>query len=270
MYLRLATHWSERVLCILTENRESWEPKIGKVIRNKIYCLILVCLPAFGSFTRTSAQDQPFFSQHLRNRMVYNPAFAGDREIPGFSLFSRQQWLGWDGSPTSNSLIAHTRLNNKNVGLGIALSFDKMGPVQHTGISGAYSYTLQINETGKVIMGLQGELSLQQIRISQLQLVDQGDQLFSEDPGIKLQPNIGLGVIYEHGNYSVYISVPTFLNSDLTPFEGDASRWSRTRRLVYLGAASNYSINDNLEMEPSVLFGFFREAILHLLNWQAC
>ena len=200
-------------------------------------------------------QEQLFFSQHLYNRMLYNPAFAGDRDIPGFSLFSRQQWISWEGSPSSNKLMAHTRMKNKNFGLGIALSHDRMGPVTQTGFSGAYSYTLQISEESKLMMGLQGEVRVLQIRLSTLQLIDQGDQLFGEDPGMKLQPNVGIGFNYLFGNYSVSLSVPKLLNSNLSPFNGEASTWSRTHRTIYMGATSSYLISEELEVKPSLLVG---------------
>jgi type IX secretion system PorP/SprF family membrane protein len=190
--------------------------------------------------------------------MVYNPAFAGDRQIPGFSVLSRQQWLSWEGSPSSNFLMAHTQLRNKNVGLGATLSYDRMGPVQHTGFSGVYAYSLKLSETSTVCMGLQGELRVQQIRLTQLQLVDQGDLLFSEDPGMRLQPNVGFGVNFIFDKYSINLAVPRLLNVKLSPFNGEASRWSRTSRIVYLGTNAHYEINEDMEVIPSILMAFSR------------
>ncbi len=209
----------------------------------------LVCLTVL----ELSGQEQGYYSQYMHNRMVYNPAFAGDREIPGFSFHSRQQWIGWEGSPSANLLMAHTRLKNKNTGLGVTLNYDRMGSVQHTGFSGAYSYTIQVTDKSKLMMGLQGEMRLLQIHLSQLQLVDQGDQLFEVDPGIKVQPNVGFGFNYQFKNYSVNFSIPRILNSNLSPYEGETSKWSRTHRAFYLEASSKYNINESLIIKPSVL-----------------
>lgn len=214
-----------------------------------ILALGLLCL----SMSELYGQEQVFFSQYMHNRMVYNPAFVGDREIPGFSVHSRQQWMGWEGSPSSNLLMAHTRLKNKNAGLGASLGYDKMGPVQHTSFSGAYSYTVQITETSKLKMGLQGEMRLLQIHLSQLQLVDQGDQLFEVDPGLKLQPNVGFGFNYLFKNYSINFSIPRILNSKLSPYEGETSKWSRNHRVFYFEASSKYTINETLKLKPSLL-----------------
>lgn len=219
---------------------------------------LVVLLALLPGFRGMSGQDPVTFNQHLHNRLVYNPAFAGDRSIPGFSVFSRQQWLGWEGSPSSNSLVAHTRMKNKNVGLGVSLNYDRMGPMQHTGLTGAYSYSLTMNENSKLILGLQGEFRVQQLKLSQLQLVDQGDQLFSEDPGMKLQPNVGIGANYVIGKTSVHLAVPRLLNSELSPYQGESSRWSTTRRVLYLGATSSFEINSELKVAPSALLAFSR------------
>jgi type IX secretion system PorP/SprF family membrane protein len=213
----------------------------------------VLLLLAFAALPGTLAQEQVFFIQHLQNRMLYNPAFAGDRAIPGFAFHSRQQWLSWEGNPSSSILAAHTRLKNKNAGLGISLACDGMGPVCHAGFTGIYSYALRISDNSSVTLGLQGELRFQQIRFSQLQLVDQGDQLFSEDPGLKLQPNFGLGMVYRNGDYTVSLSMPRILNAALSPFEGASSRWSRSGRVLYMGASSGYDLGGELTVEPSVL-----------------
>ena len=200
-----------------------------------------------------SGQEQVYFSQYMHNRMVYNPAFAGDRDIPGFSFHSRQQWISWEGAPSANLLMAHTRLKNKNAGIGVSLSYDRTGPVQHAGFSGAYSYTIQITDKSRLMMGLQGEMRILQIRLSQLQLVDQGDLLFEVDPGMKVQPNVGFGFNYQFQNYSVNFSIPRILNSKLSPYEGETSKWSRTHRVFYLEASSGHNISESIKLKPSVL-----------------
>jgi len=190
--------------------------------------------------------------------MVYNPAYAGDPDIPGFSILSRQQWLSWEGSPSSNSVVVHTKMKNKNVGLGASLTYDRMGPFQQTGLSGAYSYSLQLSEANRIIFGMQGEVMIRQIQLSQLELIDQGDLLFSDDPGWKFQPNVGFGFNYIIGNYSINFSVPRLLNSSLSPYQGETSRWSTIPSIFYLGANSSYDLNEELKIVPSVLLAFSR------------
>jgi type IX secretion system PorP/SprF family membrane protein len=185
--------------------------------------------------------------------LLYNPAFAGNREIPGFSFLTRQQWLGWEGAPSSTALLLHTKMKNKNAGAGLSLFYDAMGPVHHAGISGAYSYSLQVTESLRMVFGLQGELGFRQIELSRLQLVDQGDLLFAEDPGIRLQPNVGLGMLLMAGKFNIHLSVPRLLNSKLSPYGGESSKWSTTQRILYVGAFRSFELSEDLEVVPSLL-----------------
>ena len=235
--------------------------------------LILILMLALGSLADIDAQDPAFFSQHLNNPLLYNPAFAGNRAVPGFSILTRQQWLGWEGSPSSTALLIHTKLKNKNAGTGVSLSYDLMGPVHYAGFTGAYSYSVQLSENKRIIFGLQGELGFRQIKLSRLQLIDQGDLLFAEDPGIRLQPNVGLGIHFIAGKYNVNLSVPRLLNSKLSPYEGETSKWSTTPRVFYMGANARFDLGEDFEVVPSLLIALSRGnspfvELSGLLNYQ--
>ncbi len=205
---------------------------------------------------KVEGQEPVFFTQHQQNRMVYNPAWAGDRDIPGFSLLSRQQWVGWEGSPSSNLLNFHTRLSDKNVGLGMSLEYERMGPVQYAGLKGMYSYTLEFDQAGSLYLGLQGEFRLLQVKIAQLQLVDQGDPLYAEDPGMKFQPNVGIGAAYVRGNFHAGISLPRMLKSALTPHEGETGPWSSSQQVFYVDLGWHQVIKENISLDPALLLAF--------------
>lgn len=218
---------------------------------------LLILLLALGSLS-SLAQDPAFYSQHTQNPLVYNPAFAGNRDIPGFSFLTRQQWLGWEGSPSSTALLLHSKLKNKNAGAAVVLAYDGMGPVHQAGISGAYSYSVQLSEIHQMIFGLQGEIGFRQINLSRLQLVDQGDLLFAEDPKIRLQPNVGLGLRFTSRKSGIHLSIPRLLNSKLSPYEEETSRWSTTTRVFYLGANTSFELSEDLEVVPSFLVALSR------------
>jgi len=235
-----------KALFILTGNRET-----GTCRWLLTAMVLLLALPL-----KVEGQESVFYAQHQQNRMVYNPAWAGDRDIPGFSLLSRQQWVSWEGSPSANLLNFHTRLPDKNVGLGLSVEYERMGPVQYGGLKGMYSYTLQLGQASTLVLGLQGEFRLLQVRIAQLQLVDQGDPLYMEDPGIKFQPNVGVGAAYVWGNFRAGISLPRMLKSPLTPYEGETSRWSTSNQVLYFDLGWHQIIKETISLDPSLLLAF--------------
>ena len=218
--------------------------------------LVTVLVLLLALLLKVEGQEPVFFAQHQQNRMVYNPAWAGDRDIPGFSLLSRQQWVSWEGSPSANLLNFHTRLADKNVGVASSLEFESMGPVQYGGLKGMYSYTLQLGQASTLHLGLQGEFRLLQVKIAHLQLVDQGDPLYGEDPGIKFQPNVGIGAAFVRGNFRAGISLPRMLKSALTPYEGETSRWSSSQQVFYVDLGWHQTIKENISLDPSLLLAF--------------
>ena len=219
-------------------------------------CLIMALAFLMALLLDLLGQEPVFYSQHQQNRMVYNPALAGDRDIPGLSLLSRQQWVSFEGSPSANNLNVHTRLPDKNVGVGLSLEYERMGPVQYSGLKGMYAYTLNLKNNGKLLMGIQGEIRLLQVKIAQLQLVDQGDPLYGEDPGLKFQPNVGIGAAFIQGNFQAGISLPRILNSALTPYQGESSELSKSSRVLYLDMGWKQRINESIRLDPSLLLAF--------------
>jgi type IX secretion system PorP/SprF family membrane protein len=220
--------------------------------------LLAALVLLFALHVKVEGQEPVFYSQHQQNRTVYNPAWAGDRDIPGFSLLTRQQWVSWEGSPSANLFNFHTRLSDKNVGVGVSVGYERMGPVQYGGLKGMYSYTLQLGEASTLQLGLQGELRLCQVKIAHLQLVDQGDPLYLEDPGIKLQPNVGIGAAFVRGNFRAGISLPRMLKSALTPDEEETGQWSYAYQVCYLDLSWHQKIKDNISLDPSLLLAVSR------------
>ncbi len=228
----------------------------GNSRRMTARCLFMALGFFLTLFLDLQGQEPVFYSQHQLNRMVYNPALAGDRDIPGLSLLSRQQWMSFEGSPSANQLSVHSRLPAKNVGVGLSIEYERMGPVQYSGLKGMYAYTLQLKNNGKLLLGLQGELRLLQLKIAQLRLVDQGDPLYGEDPGLKFQPNVGIGAAFVQGNFQAGISLPRMLNSALSPYKGESSKLSKSFRVLYLDMGWKQEINENISLDPSLLLAF--------------
>ena len=54
------------------------------------------------------AQQEAQYTQFMENKMILNPAYAGAREAPSMMLLTRNQWIGFEGAPTSQ-LVSFTR-----------------------------------------------------------------------------------------------------------------------------------------------------------------
>ena len=230
-----------------------------KTYKSLVLAIILVetvLIPARGQHT--------YFSQYYNNPIIINPAFTGDAEIAGVSLLSRQQWVTWDGAPSSNSVIAHMPVGDYPMGAGGSVKYYRNGPLSMTGLGGVYAYTVDITESGRLSMGLQAEVNIMQNRLSDLELVDEGDPLFSEDAGLMFRPNVGFGFRYVHERkYTVHVSIPRLLNSKLSRPADVTSSLSTIQRIYYMGSSADFNIATDINLSASILMGFSKGSSMY-------
>ena len=97
------------------------------------------------------AQHTPLTTQYLFNGLLINPAYAGSRDALTANLTYRQQWVGFEGAPTTQILSVHSPVNGKHIGLGLMVYNDRIGVSRETGVMTNYasvSYThLRAHET---------------------------------------------------------------------------------------------------------------------------
>jgi type IX secretion system PorP/SprF family membrane protein len=86
------------------------------------------------------------------------------------SIFAlhRTQWVGLDGAPTTNAVSLNTPLNSSNLGLGVSVISDKIGPVHENTVSTDLSYTIPASETFKLSFGIKATANLFDLDVSRL------------------------------------------------------------------------------------------------------
>jgi hypothetical protein len=81
---------------------------------------------------------------------VINPAYAGSKESISLVLCIESRVNIEDAL---NLLFGHAPTGN-NVGLGLSFISDKIGPVTEQNVYGDFSYTLKLNDTHRLALGL--------------------------------------------------------------------------------------------------------------------
>ena len=89
--------------------------------------IILLSIILSFTFSGKSQQDAQY-NLYQFNQLLINPAYAGARDILSAIVLSRQQWVGIDGAPKTNCLSLHGPVINKNIGVGLTITNDEMGP----------------------------------------------------------------------------------------------------------------------------------------------
>ncbi|WP_224489151.1 PorP/SprF family type IX secretion system membrane protein [Robertkochia flava] len=178
-------------------------------------CFILVLLGLTFSMEMRAQQDAQY-TQYMFNTMSVNPAYAGSRGLMSMTGLYRNQWLGLDGAPESQTLNVHTPLKRSKVGLGLSVINDKIGNGvnQQTYFDGAVSYTIQTSYEGKLSFGLKLGASLLNIDFTRLNQYEDVEFTAAENIENKFSPNIGAGLYYRTNQYYVGFSVPNLLETE--------------------------------------------------------
>lgn len=100
------------------------------------------------------AQQDPQYNLYQFNQMVINPAYAGSRDGISAVASNRQQWVGFDGAPKTTCASVHGPILNKNLGLGLTLVNDMMGPRNVTSVYGNFAYILKLTPKMRLSFGL--------------------------------------------------------------------------------------------------------------------
>ena len=142
------------------------------------------------------AQQDPLFTNYLFNTIAINPGYTGSRGVLSISGLSRLQWVGLDGAPRTNTLVAHTPFLNYSMGLGVSVVDDRIGPIHQTLMYVDYSYTIKAGTEAKLAFGLKSGIGVFNSTTAHLKTIDGNDQSMAGDIRNKVLPNVGAGVYF--------------------------------------------------------------------------
>ncbi|MEP7094057.1 MAG: type IX secretion system membrane protein PorP/SprF [Flavobacterium sp.] len=177
-------------------------------MRTKLFSLVIMFV-TIASFAQQDAQ----FTQYMYNTININPAYAGSRGALSVFGLHRTQCVGLDGAPETSCLSVNTPINNSNLGIGVSLINDKIGPTNENNFSVDLSYTVQTSADFKLSFGIKGTANLFNLDINKLNPESQGDPQF-QDFNSKFSPNVGAGVYWHSDKAYIGLSVPNFLETN--------------------------------------------------------
>lgn len=221
-----------------------------KVIKRKIQGLLSVLIFGFGACVY--AQQDAQYTQYMYNTVSVNPGYAGSRGHLSIAALYRNQWLGLDGAPETQTLNIHTPLGYRGVGAGISVVNDKIGPTSETYFDVDFSYTIQTSFEGRVSFGLKASAHMLDIRYSELDEFEIDPQLQSQqDIQNKFSPNIGAGIYYHTERFYTGLSVPRFLET--THFDESSISTAKEQMNWYFITGYVWDLNPFLKFKPTIL-----------------
>lgn len=197
-----------------------------------------------------SAQQDAQYTQYMYNTIAVNPAYAGSRGVLSVFGLYRTQWIGLDGAPKTSTISINTPLNDSNLGLGVSLVNDKIGPTNENTLSADLSYTVPTSDTFKLSFGIKATANLFNVDINKLSFEDQDDPQF-QDLRNKFTPNIGAGVYWHSDRAYLGLSVPNFIETNR--YDDNDTAIFKDKINYYLMAGYVFDLNYYLKFKPAVL-----------------
>lgn len=213
------------------------------------------------------AQQDSQFTQYMYNTINVNPAYAGSRESMNIFALHRTQWVGLDGAPVTNTASINTPINGSNVGLGVSIVNDKIGPSDENNIAVDFSYTIHTSDTYKLSFGLKATANLLNIDFTKLNKDDMNDYNFDTNIDNKFSPNIGIGFYLHSDNTYIGISAPNLLETkhfDRYAGTGSNSHIASEKIHYYLIAGHVFDLSSEVKFKPSILTKVVQGAPLQL------
>lgn len=193
------------------------------------------------------SQQDPQYTQYMYNMNVLNPAYAGSKDVLSIGLLGRTQWVNLDGAPKTLTLSLHSPVW-KNLGLGVSVIHDEIGPVKEDNVYADFSYTIQTSENAHLAFGLKAGFTFLDVKLTK---TNDPDPL--NVPIHKAMPNIGVGLYYYTNRFYAGLSAPNFLKTRHLEKKKGIYSTASERAHFFLTAGYVFEPSETLKLKPSTM-----------------
>ena len=213
----------------------------------------------FFSFISNAQQDAQY-TGYMYSVQLFNPAYAGSRGSTSINLIGRTQWLSLEGSPKTSSVFLDTSFGKEdNVGLGLSISSDKIGPTAETMLNIDYAYSLNFLWS-KLTFGIKAGVNDLEVDYSKLNIASVNDPFIGSSKN-RLKPRLGLGFYFNTDKYYLGFSSPNILK---TKYYDDIkisnTSFSTVSDRNHYNAIAGYvfDLTSNIKVKPATLLKIVR------------
>lgn len=228
------------------------------MILKKIKKLHIISFIVLLTAISVKSQQDPQYTQYMYNTQVVNPAYAGSRGVLSFGLLGRTQWVSLEGSPETGTFTINSPIGlYENMGLGLSVVYDRIGPATESNVVVDYAYAINLSYSTKLSFGVKAGLDMLNVDYSKLNIFNPSDPYFQNSVDNKLQPQVGAGLYLNSDKFYAGLSVPNFLNSkhyDESSLENTDTNDIAIERLHYFFITGYvFDVNKNLKFKPATL-----------------
>ena len=213
------------------------------------------------------SQQDAQFTQYMYNTININPGYAGSRKAMSFFILHRTQWVGLEGAPITNTASVNTPISGSNLGIGVSIVNDKIGPSSENNLALDLSYSIRTSEQYELSLGIKATANLLNIDFNKLNKHDPNDPIFEENIDNKFSPNVGFGAYLHSDATYLGISAPHLLETkhfDGYAGAGASSHVAKENLNLYLIAGHVFDLSYDFKFKPSLLVKYVNGAPLQV------
>ena len=209
-------------------------------------------------FSQRDAQ----YTNYMFNTQLIQPAYVGTSGHTVITALGRVQWIDLNGGPETLTVSLDTPMGKQdNMGLGLSIFSDNIGPASENRVTVDFSYSLNF-PFSKLTFGLKGGINELEVDYSKLNIADENDPFVVYDSN-KLKPRIGLGIYFNTEDYYLGFSAPNLLETKYyDEFEIENSSFSVVSDKIPYFAMAGYvfDLTQNIKVKPATLMKFVKGA----------
>ena len=196
-----------------------------------------------------NAQQDYQITHYMFDNLSFNPGYAGMNNNICATMIGRQQWSGFQGSPTTALINIHSPVEMVRGGLGITYVSDQLGFEKNNIARLNYSYHMGI---GAGQLGIGASVGILQKSIEAEWRTPSGNP-WTSDPSILsdnmsgMVPDINLGVFYKTNE--LYLGIST---THVGGFKMNTLNVENVHH-YWITAGYNYNVNPDIKLRPSLL-----------------
>ena len=185
------------------------------IMKNIIFIIIAALTLVVMSSTEGSAQQDPMYTQYFFNPLTVNSGYAGTKDALNATLLIREQWVGIEGRPRTQTLSVHSPLRNDDIAVGGTIVRDEVGPTNSTSLFGDFAYRVKVSEQSRLAFGLKAGMNFLQADLASLQNTDVNDLSLAQSIKTNFLPNFGASAYLWADKYFLGLSAPKLLENNL-------------------------------------------------------
>jgi len=230
------------------------------MIKNKYILLLFIVLMSFGVFSQESSlkvgqRYEPIYSQYWINGLAINPAYAGSRECFSNTILYRNQWMGFEGAPITQTLSSHAPFKDEKNAVGLFIFHEAIGVTDYYDVFGNYAFRFQLGN-GRLSLGIRAGATFFQGNYSDISADPEGlanDAFLANES--EIFPNAGVGVYYYTDKFFAGISVPKLMSYEVESSQKKMSVAPDNYDFLITGGYL-YSFSEKLRIRPAFLFRY--------------